>query len=122
MVSVAEIVQKIYEYLRGDLPLDSLRDWMVGAELQLEPAGEHHPARELVWQIEARYAELSDGVVDESFFKKLLQRTVDELRAATEARIAASVYVSPRIPNASWGGNPASNCVPEAELQLIESH
>ena len=77
MIDVVEVLQKIYGHLRGDIDLASFREWMVGAQLDLEAHRDSH-AHDLVWQLEIFYAEHSDGLADEALWRKSLAHLADK--------------------------------------------
>jgi hypothetical protein len=111
MTDTVEVLQKIYSHLRGDLDLRSFRDWMVGAQFEAEKQSVDH-ARELLWQLEIFYAELSDGLADEALWKKSLAYLADQERPGTASFVVASLYIPPEPGRLSFG-TVTSNSIPE---------
>jgi len=119
MVDIVEVLQKVYGHLRGDIDLPSFRAWMVGAQLELE-ANQDSRAHHLVWQMEIFYAEYSDGLADESLWKKSLACLADQERSGTEPFVATLVYDVPQSGNVSFGvASPTSNLFPQSEPYLL---
>ncbi|SRR5260370_36158253 len=94
MISVASIVQSIQCHLRGEMSLDSFRDWMVDAELELESAPESSAARRLIWELEAHYAELSDNMINGEVWKAVLEQLAEAQRPGTDPMVAVLMEVA----------------------------
>ncbi len=94
MISVATIVQSIQCHLRGEMSLDTFRDWMVDAELELENAPENSAARRLIWELEAHYAELSDSMINGEVWHAVLEQLAEAQRPGTDPMVAVSMEVA----------------------------
>jgi len=94
MISVASAVQSIQCHLRGEMPLDAFRDWMVDAELELENAPEGSAARRMIWELEAHYAELLDNMISREVWIAVLEQLADAQRPGTDTMVAVSMEVA----------------------------
>src|ERR1700722_5921188 len=113
MVDAVEVLQKIYSHLRGDMSLESFRDWLVSAQFDLEGHKDSRAYR-LVWHLEIFYAEYSDGLADEALWKKSLTYLADQERSGAESYVVASVFVDPQHRVLSFGTvSPTSNSFPQ---------
>ncbi len=119
MIDTVEVLQKIYAHIRGDMDLPSFREWIVGAQLELEAHKDSH-AHDLVWQLEILYAEHSDGLANEALWKKSLAYLADQERSGTEPFVATSIYDVPPTGNVSSGvASPTSNLFPQNAPELL---
>lgn len=122
MVDVVEVLQKIYGHLRGDIDLASFREWMVGAQFDLEGHKDSR-AYHLVWQLEIFYAEHSEGLADESLWKKSLAYLADQERPGTVSSVVAFFDIAPAQRIVSFGtSSPSSNSVPQIDPELLPAH
>lgn len=80
MVSKLEIVKKIHGYVKGDLDVGSFRDWIVGAQIEIENdegSQKMDPeAKTLLGEVEGRYAELLQKVVSVDEWKRRLEALI----------------------------------------------
>lgn len=121
MIDTVEVLQKIYAHLRGDIDLPSFREWMVGAQLELE-ADKNSRAYDLVWQLEIFYAEHSDGLADEALWRKSLGYLADQERPGTESSVVAYFDVAPSQPILSFAtSSPSGNSLPQSEPELLHA-
>lgn len=121
MVDVVEVLQKIYSHLRGDMDLSAFREWLVGAQFDLEGHKENR-AYHLVWQLEIFYAEHLDGLADEALWRKSLAYLADQERPGTESSVVAYFDVAPSQPILSFGtSSPSGNSLPQSEPELLQA-
>jgi hypothetical protein len=122
MIDAVEVLQKIYAHVRGDIDLPSFREWMVGAQLELEHHKDSH-AHDLVWQLEIFYAEYSDGLADEVLWRKSLVYLADQERPGTESSVVAYFDIAPSQRILSFGtSSPSGNSLPQMEPELLQAH
>ncbi len=117
MVSRIDVLQKLYLYLRGDMDLRSLRDWVVQIQLGNENDLDDY-AKRLLSEIEGRYAELSDGLILESSWRRHLQELFQPEQPRTESIVSSIVAVVPSQPDVSWNAIPSSNSTPSLQQQF----
>jgi hypothetical protein len=118
MISVAGIVQSIQCHLRGEMSLDSFRDWMVDAELELENAPAGSAARRLIWELEAHYAELSDNMINGEVWAGVLGQLMDAQRPGTDPMVAVLMEVPSPQDWPFYTLTPTSNSI-DRELEPV---
>lgn len=69
MVSSLEVMDQLFRYLQGQQNAQALRHWMVGAQLQNENGAEELADR-LISEMDGIFAQLSDGLIPESFVRR----------------------------------------------------
>jgi hypothetical protein len=102
MVSSFEIVGKIREYLSGQSSLDAFREWIVGAHLEMEDEKKRtgaidQDAARLLADIEGRYAELSDEIVSEEFWRKRVAALISPVPQSAESYLLTYFYSIPSV-------------------------
>ena len=75
MVDSVQVALKIRDYLDGRMNLDAFRRWIVQSHIEIANAKENsdESASRLIAVVEARYAELSDGVIEEHAWKRYMR-------------------------------------------------
>jgi len=102
MVSSFEIVGKIRAYLGGQIVLDSFRDWIVSAHLEIQDRkvkGEavDQDAARLLADIEGRYAEFSDEIVSEELWRKRVAALIAPIPQSAESYFLTYFYSVPSV-------------------------
>jgi hypothetical protein len=100
MVASLDILDKLREYLRGKLDLQSFRQWMVESHLELQDIKAKHgavdqDAARLLAELEGRYAELSDELVSEKVWKSRLAALVAPTPKSAESYFLTFFYNVP---------------------------
>jgi hypothetical protein len=100
MVIRLEILEKMRAYLSGQLSLDSFRQWIVRAHLEMQAEkAKNEPidqdAARLLSEIEGRYAELSDEIVSEDLWRKRLAALIAPTPKSAESYLLTFYYTVP---------------------------
>ena len=103
MISGLAVEQKIRDYLDGNEGLDSFREWMVSAHIQIASAkGKAELERDIVEpvakrllaDVESRYAEFSDGLLAENGWKIRLRTLLGPRPQSAESCFLTYFYSS----------------------------
>lgn len=78
MVNNFEVVKKIHEYMKSEIDLGEFRDWIVQTQIALEGTVDcvsvsDTQVKELLGEVEGRYAELVRGIVSVEEWKRRLE-------------------------------------------------
>lgn len=99
MVSGYDVAEKMLAYLNGPCNLDDFRAWLLSAHVDAANQGNKSPeqadAARLLMEIEARYAELSDGIVNELAWRRSLARLLAPKAQSAESLLLTYFYSVP---------------------------
>src|SRR5437879_9317306 len=115
MANSFEVLNEISRYLRGEQNAQSLRHWMVGAQLQNE--GEVEPlAERLLSEVDGLFAQFSDGFAPESFVRQELTKLLLSGQIETQSVLLRYYFLKPSFANPVPKDVPSSN---EAETSAL---
>ena len=97
MVSSLEVMNELFRYLQGEQNAQALRHWMVGAQLQNN--GADKLADRLISEMDGLFAQLSDGIVPESFVRKEFSKLLLSDRSATPSVQIQYSFLRPSFAN-----------------------
>jgi len=119
MVSGFDVAKKILEYLNGSSKLDDFRAWLLSAYIeaasQQNKSVEEADAARFLVEIEARYAEFSDELLDEVEWRRALARLLAPRAQSAESLLLtyfyspASVFSSEPAAVSGNGSQPANS-------------
>jgi hypothetical protein len=98
MVSSLEVMNQLFRYLQGEQNAQALRHWMVGAQLQ-NGDGADKLADRLISEMDSLFAQLSDGIVPESFVRKEFSKLLLSDRSMTPSIQIQYSFLRPSFAN-----------------------
>jgi hypothetical protein len=96
MVSSFDVVRKIQSYLEREVDLDSFRQWIFRAHVEV--ANQKDVDRDvvrLIAEVEGRYAQLDDGMLPDQMWKNRLRALIAPRPQSAEALLLNYFYSTP---------------------------